>query len=81
MAPHRLQRHAVTVCYNHVEKVDTERHRVTIADGQEVSYWRLVIATGAGIPAIVMKRVTYVKYWFQVGGFACASIPADIMGS
>jgi NADH dehydrogenase len=37
----------VTVCYNHVEKVDTEKRRVTIADGQEVNYWRLVIATGA----------------------------------
>ena len=21
-----------------------------------------------GIPAIVMKRITYMKYWFQVGG-------------
>ena len=25
-----------------------------------------------GIPAIIMKRITYVKYWFQVGGVSLA---------
>ena len=28
--------------------------------------------TLTGIPAIVMKRITYVKYWFQVGGVPLA---------
>ena len=37
----------VTMCYNTAEKVDTERKTVTIADGEEVEYWRCVVATGA----------------------------------
>jgi NADH dehydrogenase len=37
----------VTVCYNTVEEVDPVARTVTIADGQVVEYWRLVIATGA----------------------------------
>jgi NADH dehydrogenase len=28
--------------------------------------------TLTGIPAIIMKRITYVKYWFQVGGISLA---------
>ncbi len=41
----------VTVCYNRVDRVDPERKLVTVGErgetGQEVPYWRLVIATGA----------------------------------
>lgn len=41
----------VTVCYNRVDSVDPERRLVTVGArgeaGQEVPYWRLVIATGA----------------------------------
>jgi hypothetical protein len=28
--------------------------------------------TLTGIPAIIMKRITYVKYWLQVGGVRLA---------
>lgn len=39
----------VTVCYNRIAHIDPERHLVRIGDGdgEEVPYWRLVIATGA----------------------------------
>ncbi len=41
----------VTVCYNRVDRVDPARRLVTVGArgeaGQEVPYWRLVIATGA----------------------------------
>lgn len=41
----------VTVCYNRIDHIDPERHLVRIGDGEEVPYWRLVVATGA-IPFI-----------------------------
>lgn len=41
----------VQTCYNRVESIDCERQTVTIADGQEVEYWRLVVATGA-VPSL-----------------------------
>ncbi len=37
----------VTVCYNRAEEVDASRKVVRTADGEEIEYWRLVIATGA----------------------------------
>lgn len=41
----------VTVCYNRVDRVDASRRVVVLGPrgekGEEVSYWRLVIATGA----------------------------------
>ncbi|MDZ4180339.1 MAG: FAD-dependent oxidoreductase [Coriobacteriia bacterium] len=41
----------VTVCYNRIDGVDAERNVVRVGErgepGQEVEYWRLVIATGA----------------------------------
>ena len=30
------------------------------------------MANLTGLPAIIMKRITYVKYWFQVGGLSLA---------
>lgn len=41
----------VRVCYNRVTGVDREARTVTVEGGQSVSYWRLVIATGA-VPAL-----------------------------
>ena len=42
---------ALTVCYDRVDRVDAQRKVVVVGargeDGQEVPYWRLVIATGA----------------------------------
>lgn len=55
----------VTVCYNRVASVEPERHLVTIGDGQEVPYWRLVIATGAiaSVPPIPGLRDRAITMW------------------
>ncbi|MBI5230577.1 MAG: FAD-dependent oxidoreductase, partial [Coriobacteriales bacterium] len=37
----------VHVCYTTVESIDPQAREVQVAEGQRVSYWRLVIATGA----------------------------------
>jgi NADH dehydrogenase len=37
----------VRTCFNRVESIDCDRRVVRIAGGQEVPYWRLVVATGA----------------------------------
>lgn len=37
----------VTVCYNRLVDVHAEDHRVIVGEDEEVSYWRLIIATGA----------------------------------
>jgi NADH dehydrogenase len=41
----------VRTCFNRAEAIDCERRVVTIAGGQEVPYWRLVVASGA-IPSV-----------------------------
>ena len=41
----------VRTCFNRAESIDCDRRVVTIAGGQEVSYWRLVVASGA-VPSI-----------------------------
>lgn len=57
----------VTVCYNRVDGVDPERRVVRVGQrgepGQEVPYWRLVIATGAvafvpPVPGLAEHAVT-----------------------
>ena len=53
----------VTVCYNSVIGVDPAARTVTVADGQKVDYWRLVVATGAipfmpDIPGLSDNAVT-----------------------
>jgi NADH:ubiquinone reductase (H+-translocating) len=41
----------VRTCFNRAESIDCNRRVVTIKGGQEVEYWRLVVATGA-VPSI-----------------------------
>ena len=41
----------VRTCFNRAESIDCENRIVTIAGGQQVSYWRLVVASGA-IPSV-----------------------------
>lgn len=57
----------VTVCYNRVDRIDPSRNIVTVGprgeQGQEVGYWRLVIATGAvaymaPVPGLAEHAVT-----------------------
>ncbi len=53
----------VTVCYNRVDHIDPARHIVRIGDGEEVPYWRLVVATGAipfipDVPGLIDNAVT-----------------------
>jgi len=57
----------VTVCYNRVDSVDPGRKLVTVGArgevGQEVAYWRLVLATGAiafvpPVPGLAEHAVT-----------------------
>ena len=45
--PAVLKKLPVRTCFNRAESIDTKRRVVCIAGGQEVSYWRLVVATGA----------------------------------
>ena len=49
--PAVLKKLPVRTCFNRAEKIDCARRVVTIRGGQEVSYWRLVIATGA-VPSL-----------------------------
>jgi NADH dehydrogenase len=37
----------VRTCFNRAEAIDCDRRVVTVRGGQEVPYWRLVVATGA----------------------------------
>ncbi len=45
--PAVLKKLPVRTCFNRAESIDTKRRVVRIAGGQEVPYWRLVVATGA----------------------------------
>jgi len=49
--PAVLKKLPVRTCFNRAEKIDCARRVVTIRGGQEVEYWRLVIATGA-VPSL-----------------------------
>ena len=49
--PAVLKKLPVRTCFNRAESVDCERRIVTITGGQEVPYWRLVVASGA-IPSV-----------------------------
>jgi NADH dehydrogenase len=55
----------VTVCYQRVEHVDPEWSTVRLSDGQEVQYWRLVVATGAipSVPPIPGLRDRAITMW------------------
>ncbi len=55
----------VTVCYQRVEHVDPEWSLVRLSDGQEVRYWRLVVATGAipSVPPIPGLRDRAITMW------------------
>ncbi|MBE0477037.1 MAG: FAD-dependent oxidoreductase, partial [Coriobacteriia bacterium] len=55
----------VTVCYNRVAAVEPDRHLVRVGEGQEVPYWRLVIATGAiaSVPPIPGLRDRTITMW------------------
>lgn len=41
----------VRTCFNRAESIDPQRRIVTVAEGGEVPYWRLVVATGA-VPSV-----------------------------
>jgi NADH:ubiquinone reductase (H+-translocating) len=49
--PAVLKNLPVRTCFNRAESIDCARRVVTIKGGQEVHYWRLVIATGA-VPSV-----------------------------
>jgi len=55
----------VTVCYNTAASVDPQRRTVTLDTGEEVPYWRLVIATGAVpfLPPVPGLREHCVTMW------------------
>jgi NADH dehydrogenase len=53
----------VRTCFNRAEAIDPKRQVVTIAGGQEVEYWRLVVATGAvpfvpPVPGLAERAIT-----------------------
>ncbi len=53
----------VTVCYNRLKEVHSERHEVVVGKDERVPYWRLVLATGAipfipPIPGLKEKAIT-----------------------
>jgi len=53
----------VRTCFNRAESIDTARRVVCIKGGQEVTYWRLVIATGAvpsvpPVPGLAERAIT-----------------------
>ncbi len=53
----------VRTCFNRVESIDCERRVITVRGGQEVGYWRLVVATGAipsvpPIPGLAERAIT-----------------------
>jgi NADH dehydrogenase len=52
--PAVLKKLPVRTCFNRAESINCDRKTVTIVGGQEVPYWRLVVATGAipSIPAV-----------------------------
>jgi NADH dehydrogenase len=49
--PAVLKNLPVSTCFNRVESIDCDRRVVTIAGGQVVPYWRLIVASGA-VPSI-----------------------------
>lgn len=55
----------VTACYNYVEEVRPEEHVVVVGAGEEISYWRLVIASGAipSLPPIPGLREHAITMW------------------
>jgi NADH dehydrogenase len=53
----------VRTCFNRVETIDPQRRVVTIAGGDEVEYWRLIVATGAvpfvpPVPGLAERAIT-----------------------
>ena len=53
----------VRTCFNRVEGIDPARRVVTIADCEEVEYWRLIVATGAvpfvpPVPGLAERAIT-----------------------
>ena len=49
--PAVLKNMPVRTCFNRVETIDPERQIVTTSDGNEVSYWRIAVCTGA-VPSV-----------------------------
>jgi NADH dehydrogenase len=49
--PAVLKEMPVRTCFNRVETIDPERQIVTTSDGNEVSYWRIAVCTGA-VPSV-----------------------------
>ena len=53
----------VRTCFNRVETIDPSRRVVTISGGDEVEYWRLIVATGAvpvvaPVPGLAARAIT-----------------------
>jgi NADH dehydrogenase len=61
--PAVLKNLPVRTCFNRVEAIDPDRRVVTIAGGQQLDYWRLVVATGAvpvvpPVPGLAERAIT-----------------------
>lgn len=53
----------VRTCFNRAEAIDCDRRIITLANGQEVDYWRLVVASGAvptvpPVPGLAERAIT-----------------------
>jgi len=55
----------VTVCYNRLAEVRSRDHSIVIGEEEEITYWRLVIATGAVaiVPPIPGLRDHAITMW------------------